>query len=164
MALPLVGGCAAEPRDDVDAAPVFIVGQDLDAIRGYLDGACCPKPDGLTAYLSFYDLLSPDRGYGGIGLDPAGTPTGLAHSWGAGPVNAYATATAFGADDLAIGLDLNASDRRGDLDRLVAGDYDANVEPLLRLFSHVRGTVYLRIGYEFDGHWNAEYRSPRRLA
>ena len=142
---------------------MFIVGQDLDAIRGYLDSACCPKPDGLTAYLSFYDLLSPERGYGGIGLDPAGTPTGLEHSWGAGPVNAYATATAFGADDLAIGLDLNASDRRGDLDRLVAGDYDANVAQLLRLFSHVRGTVYLRIGYEFDGRWNAEYRNPRRF-
>ena len=46
---------------------MFIVGQDLDAIRGYLDSACCPRPDGLTAYVSFYNLLSEAGGYGGSG-------------------------------------------------------------------------------------------------
>lgn len=160
----LAGGCA-EPVPDVDVArvpPVLIVGQDLASIRGYLDSGCCPAPDGLTAYLSFYDLVSEVRGYGGLGLDASGTPVDLEHSWGAGPVNAYRTATAFGVPDLAIGLDLNSGDRLGTMDRLVAGEYEANVDQLLRLFRHVRGTVYLRIGYEFDGNWNSDYRDPVR--
>ena len=158
----LLAGCA-QPEADVGESPVFIIGQDLDSIRGYLASGCCPAPDGLTAYLSFYDLLSDARGYGGIGLDAHGSPIDLEHSWGAGPVNAHATAAAFDVPHLAIGLDLGAGDRRASLDRLIAGEYDANVDQLLRLFRHVRGTVYLRIGYEFDGHWNTDYRDPVRF-
>ena len=149
----------AEPQA-IDQAPVFIVGQDLDSIRGYLGSGCCPRPDGLTAYLSLRNLRAEAAGYGGIGVDLDGEPIALEHSWGAGPVNAYKTATAFGIDDLAIGLSLNDNDRPGMPEAVVAGEFDANVDRLRHLFAAVEGSVYLRVGYEFDGAWNGAYRNP----
>ena len=153
---------AAEDGSGLDRLPVFIVGQDLGAIRGYLASGCCPRPDGLTAYLSFFNLRAEAGGYGGIGFDNAGQSLAAAHSWGSGPVDARKTATAFGIPDLAIGLHLIDSSGPGSLDRLIAGDYDGNIDKLLKLFALVEGTVYLRIGYEFDGAWNAAYADPVR--
>ncbi len=163
LALFLATACAAgEPGSVVDHPPVFIVGQDLGAIRGYLDSGCCPHPDGLTAYLSFFNLRSEAGGYGGVGFDNAGHPLADEHSWGSGPVDARKTATAFGIPDLAIGLHLIDASGRGSLDRLIAGDYDGNIGKMLELFALVEGTVYLRVGYEFDGAWNAAYADAAR--
>lgn len=162
MALALGAVCAASDDGLVDQPPVFLVGQDLGAIRGYLDSGCCPRPDGLTAYLSFFNLRSAAAGYGGIGFDNAGRPLPKVHSWGAGPVDARKTATAFGISDLAIGLHLIDTMGAGSLDRLVAGAYDANVDKLLQLAALVEGRVYLRVGYEFDGAWNVDYSDPAR--
>lgn len=163
LALLLAAACTA--RDDgavLDHSPVFIVGQDLGAIRGYLASGCCPRPDGLTAYLSFFGLRSAAAGYGGVGFDNAGEPLADEHSWGSGPVDARETATAFGVGDLAIGLHLIDTVGFASLDQLIAGEYDANVDKLRELFALVEGTVYLRIGYEFDGAWNAAYADPTR--
>ena len=156
LILPVAFAATDVARSTTDHPPVFIVGQDLDSIRGYLGSGCCSRPDGLTAYLSLRNLRSAVRGYGGIGVDLDGKPIALEHSWGAGPVNAYKTATEFGTDDLAIGLVLN------DLQAVIAGEYDASVDHLRHLFAAVKGSVYLRIGYEFDGAWNGEYRNPAR--
>ena len=163
LALLLAAACAAREDDAVlDHRPVFIVGQDLDAIRGYLTSGCCPRPDGLTAYLSLFNLRSKAAGYGGIGFDNAGAPPADEHSWGSGPVDARRTATSFGIPDLAIGLHLIDTSGSGSLDQLIAGEYNAHIDKLLKLFALVEGTVYLRIGYEFDGAWNAAYADPTR--
>lgn len=52
-------------------APRFIVGQDLDAIRGYIGSGCCPEPDALTACIGLYELLNAESNYGGLGIDTA---------------------------------------------------------------------------------------------
>ena len=143
---------------------LLFVGQDLDSIRGYVASGCCRAPDGLTAYLSLYNLRSGVDGFGGLGLDERGEPVDLEHSWGAGPVNAYRTATAFGAKHLAVGLDFTEAARAGGIDAILAGAYDAEIDHLGRLFAHVPGDVFLRIGYEFDGAWNAGYEDAGRYA
>ena len=153
---PLVVAASDVAAQTIEQPPVFIVGQDLDSIRGYLGSGCCPRPDGLTAYLSLRNLTSEVHGYGGIGVGLDGKPIALEHSWGAGGVNAYKTATEFGIDNLAVGLVLN------DLQALIAGEYDANVDQLRHLLAAVKGSVHLRIGYEFDGAWNGDYRNPAR--
>ena len=63
---------------------LFIVGQDLGSVRDYLASECCPSPDGSTAYLSFYNLLSEEAGFGGLGIDRDGKPIEREFDWGAG--------------------------------------------------------------------------------
>ena len=142
---------------------LLFIGQDLDSIRGYLASGCCPAPDGLTAYLSLYNLRSKADGFGGLGLNERGEPVDLEHSWGAGPVNAHRTATAFGAEHLAVGLDFTEGARPGGVDAILAGRYDAEIDHLQHLFGRVSGRVLLRIGYEFDGAWNAGYEDADRF-
>ncbi|MEO0424637.1 MAG: glycosyl hydrolase [Pseudomonadota bacterium] len=140
----------------------LIIGQDLDAIRGYLASDCCPAPDGLTAYLDLYNLLAPGT-FGGLGMDGEGRPLDFEHTWGAGPVSAYTTATAFGVRDIAIGLSITENDHPGELQRLAEGAHDDKIEQLARFAEVVQGKVYLRIGYEFDGAWNQGYENPERF-
>lgn len=134
----------------------LIIGQDLDAIRGYMASDCCPAPDGLTAYIDFYDIFTPDD-FGGLGLDADGNPSDLEFDWRAGPVSAYKTVTEFGVDGLAIGLSITENEHPGKLARLAAGEFDAEIRQLARFFSMIEGPVWLRIGYEFDGAWNQGY-------
>ena len=134
----------------------LIVGQDLDAIRGYMASDCCPRPDGLTAYIDFYDIFTPDD-FGGLGLDADGNPTELEFDWQAGPVSAYKTVTEFGVDGLAIGLSITENEHPGKLARLAAGEFDREIRRLAHFFSMIEGPVWLRIGYEFDGAWNQGY-------
>jgi hypothetical protein len=139
-----------------DPAKLLIIGQDLGAIRGYMASDCCPRPDGLTAYLDFYDILK-EGDFGGLGIDPNGDNPGFEFSWGAGPVGAYQTATEFGVDGLAIGLSITENEHPGGLGQLVDGDFDAEIRQLARFGSMIEGPIYLRIGYEFDGAWNRGY-------
>jgi len=134
----------------------LIIGQDLDAIRGYMGSDCCPTPDGLTAYIDFYDILTP-KDFGGLGLNTDGNPIELELDWQAGPVSAWKTASEFGVDGLAIGLSITENDHPGDLGRLAAGELDAEIRQLGHFFSMIEGPVWLRIGYEFDGAWNRGY-------
>ncbi len=134
----------------------LIIGQDLGAIRGYMRSDCCARPDGLTAYLDFYDLLKPGD-FGGLGIDADGEQVEFELSWGSGPNSAYLTATEFGAHDVAIGLSLTENEHPGELQRLVDGRHDDKIRQLARFATLVDGRVYLRIGYEFDGAWNEGY-------
>ena len=67
-------------------------------------------------------------------------------------------------EHLAIGLDIAEGAHPSALDALLAGAYDAEIDHLRQLFGHVRGVVFLRIGYVFDGAWNAGYRDAERFA
>ncbi|MEO0998002.1 MAG: glycosyl hydrolase, partial [Pseudomonadota bacterium] len=146
-------------------APLFIVGQDLGAIRGYVTSGCCVAADGTTAYVDFYDIRSADGGYGGLGIDLAGEPVAFEADWGSGPVNAYKAATEFAAGYLAIGLSITENEHPGGLDQLVAGERDAEIRQLAVFAHRVDATILLRIGYEFDGAWNRGYQdAPRFVA
>lgn len=148
-----------------DAAPppqhqkLLIMGQDLGAIRGYMSSDCCPRPDGLTAYVDFYDILK-EGDFGGLGIDADGQDAGFEFQWGAGPVSAYRTATEFGVDGLAIGLSITENEHPGKLQRLIDGEFDEHIRQLARFSALAKGPVYLRIGYEFDGAWNQGYQNP----
>jgi len=140
---------------------LLILGQDLGAIRGYMASDCCPRPDGLTAYLDFYDILK-DGDFGGLGIDKNGQDSGFEFDWGAGPVSAYRTATEFGVDGLAIGLSITENEHPGGLQQLIDGKFDEQIRQLAHFLSMVKGPVYLRIGYEFDGAWNEGYENPNK--
>lgn len=169
--------CAAPPSDMAprssdnsrSSAPTpphiekrLIVGQDLGAIRDYARKPGLAPPDGATAYIGLYNLFSEDEDYGGLGLNPAGQPIDLEGDWGAGPVSAHKTIAEFGYPDLAIGLFIADNDRPNGMSELVKGDHDDKIRHLARLFKYVEGTVFLRIGYEFDGNWNRGYEDTER--
>jgi len=160
---PQPGGADTLPSPTASIEPdkLLIIGQDLGAIRGYMASDCCPQPDGLTAYLDFYDLLK-DGDFGGLGLDVEGNEPDFELSWGAGPVSAYLTATEFGPADLAIGLSITENEHPGKLQQLVDGFFDDHIRRLGRFIQRIQGTVYLRIGYEFDGAWNEGYHNQSR--
>lgn len=149
----------ADPAGDDNK--LLIIGQDLDAIRGYMASECCPQPDGLTAYVYFYDILK-EGNFGGLGIDADGNPVNFEFSWGSGPVGAYQTATGFDVSSLAIGLSITENDHPGDLQRLVDGEYDEHIRHLALFMSLIEGPVYLRIGYEFDGAWNQGYEDAEK--
>ncbi len=161
----LIAGCAPtrtvasaqSGKATSDRNNLFFIGQDLDAIRDYVDSGCCVAADGATAYVGLYNVLSEELEFGGLGLDEKSDPISLEGSWGAGPVSAYKTATHFDVDHIAIGLFIANNEEPGALAALAAGQHDDKVRQLAKLFAHVRGTVFLRIGYEFDGAWNAGY-------
>jgi hypothetical protein len=114
------------------------------------------KPDGLTAYLDFYDILKPGD-FGGLGIDAAGEQLDFELSWGAGPNSAYLTATDFGVSDIAIGLSITENEHPGGLKKIVDGLHDDEIRQLAAFAAMVDGRVYLRTGYEFDGAWNEGY-------
>jgi hypothetical protein len=179
-AIAILAGCGDQPATNLadapaspssgidqsdDATRLFVIGQDLDAIRGYTSSDCCVKPDGTTAYLDFYDLVDPDAGFGGLGIDLAGDPVPGEADWGGGPANAYKTATGFDVDYLAIGLSITENEHPGGLDELVAGERDAEIRQLAMFADIVDATILLRVGYEFDGAWNQGYEdAPRYIA
>lgn len=162
-------GCAAPPgpavytNSDLQVPPqqqkLLIIGQDLGAIRGYMASDCCPGPDGLTAYVDFYDILK-EGDFGGLGIDRDGRDAGFEFDWGAGPVSAYGTATEFRVPGLAIGLSITENEHPGKLRLLIDGEFDEHIRQLARFSRLVTGPVYLRIGYEFDGAWNQGYQDP----
>lgn len=148
----------ANPRP----ARIYIIGQDLESIRGYFASGCCARPDGVTNYLDLYELRSRQSHFGGLGMDTAGVPAGVDRDAGGGVMNAYKAGTEFGVPGLALGLSITENDHPGALARLIAGEYDAEIHELGVLIGLHRGTTYLRIGYEFDGAWNKGYEQPQR--
>ena len=163
-----ISACSADrqPEPSVSSTAdtpqkLLIIGQDLGAIRGYMASVCCPQPDGLTAYVDFYDILK-EGDFGGLGINLDGNDAGFEFDWQAGPVSAWRTATEFGIDGLAIGLSITENEHPGKLQKLVDGEFDAEITQLARFMSLIEGPVYLRIGYEFDGAWNQGYENAPR--
>lgn len=155
------GGTPDQTGAVADHDKLLIIGQDLGAIRGYMASDCCPRPDGLTAYLDFYDILK-EGDFGGLGIDPDGNDSGFEFDWDAGPVSAWRTATEFGVDGLAIGLSITENEHPGGLQGIVDGVYDAEILQLAKFAGLIKGPIYLRIGYEFDGAWNQGYEDAEK--
>jgi len=133
MFLAAVCACSAE---DQQRQRLFIIGQDLGSVRDYAASECCPKPDGITMYLSFWDLLNEERDFGGLGIDADGNPIEREMDWGGGPNHAWNAAAEF-EGGLALGLWMPENSNPGGLARLAAGEYDANIRQLARFFSMV---------------------------
>ena len=155
--LAAVGFAVANTAAAADQKNIYIVGQDLDGLRGYYKSACCIAPNGTTAYLSLYSLLDRRKNFGGLGVNRKLKPFKNERGWGAGPVNAWTTATAFSVDHLAIGLSITEDAEPDGLLRIGAGAFDPEIKHLARFAKATGKVVLLRIGYEFDGHWNAGY-------
>lgn len=115
---------------------LLIVGQDLGAVAGYVEGVH-PTPGGVTTYTSLWDLN---------GLEERA-------NWGSGDVDGQAALDAYPQSALALGLHMVES--AGDeLNRLAEGGYDEQIERLGQFIRKAERPVFLRIGYEFDGPWN----------
>lgn len=161
----LQSGCAhsANTADIQSRENIYLIGQDLDAIRGYYDSKCCEAPDGTTAYLTLYNLLDAKLNYGGLGVDKKLKPTSSEVGWGSGPVSAWKSASEFEGEYLAIGLSITEQYEKNGLKRIVAGEFDREIVHLAAFAKATDRTVLLRIGYEFDGRWNAGYDNPARF-
>ena len=80
------------------------------------------------------------------------------------PLNAHKLATQYPDSAFSIGLNIAEGNGRstwakGGLADIVVGAYDVNTRRLAEFFKSIDNPVYLRIGYEFDGTWNARYES-----
>ena len=151
------GVSAKEPGQQL----IFIVGQYLGSIRAYYDSACCVKPDGNTAYINLYDVLSEQHMFSGLGIDAKGNPLDTEADTGAGLANVRKTAIDF-PGGLAIGLELVENRHPDALAHLIAGQYDDHIAHLARFVKMIDEPVWLRVGYEFDGMWNQGYGDPEQ--
>lgn len=160
----LLGLLVASPVLAGDDAPpaLFIVGQDLTAIRGYMRSDCCALANGTTAYVSLYSVLDPAANYGGLGIDGDGNPVTSEAGWGAGPVSAWKSVHEFNVDHLAIGLWIAENANPGGLSAIASGKYNEHIDQLGRFIRQSGVTVLLRIGYEFDGAWNQGFDDTAR--
>lgn len=119
----------------------LFIGQDLDAVgglenynKGYID--YIGEPAGVTTYTGIGDL-------GGLyTLD----------NWGAGDVCAQYYIEDESFDDVMIAIGLSMV---GDLEAINNGSLDENIESMGNWITEADRPVFLRIGYEFDGEWNA---------
>ncbi len=157
----LAAGCGDPVGARSHDTDLLILGQDLEAYRGYVEAGIAPSPDGITQYLKFFNLLDEAKAFGGLGLDADGNPVETIAEWGGGPTNAWTATQISEVPYLAIGLSLAEHEHEGlqpgALARVAAGDYDAQIEQLVRFATSTEKTILLRIGYEFEGAWNIGY-------
>jgi len=136
---------------------LLIIGQEQGSVAEYVSGcAKCPTPGGVTTYLGFYDLLSANAGFGGLGEDAAGNAAPDA-DWGAGKTSAARMRERYPHSALVLGLDFSNGRRPGGLAEVARGVHDDKIARLAKFFAATSQPVYLRIGYEFDGSWNQGY-------
>lgn len=138
-----------EKFEPADGKVILFVGQELDAIGGaapYTDGYFdhFTAPGGFTQYTGFH------AGKNSPGLKGL---TSYA-DWGDGPEDMSVTTTAplLKNSCLAIGLDIS----NGNDSVTAAGDHDSLIYKLANWIKNLSDRpVFLRIGYEFNGHeWN----------
>ncbi len=141
---------------------LLILGQDLYSLSEYVDSGYFPEPAGVTTYLAFYSLLNSSfPAFGALGQDINGDSADNV-DWGAGPVNAWKTATLFTQSSIAIGLNIaegsgNYLWAKGGLADIGVGAYDDHIRHLAKFCKSINNSIFLRIGYEFDGSWNSGY-------
>ena len=159
MFFPLCACAGANPPSA--GRTLLIVGQDFESIAKYRDECSeCPAPGGVTTYLGFYDLLSPDAQFGGLGETPDGKPAADG-DWGAGPASARRLAAAFPRSTLVLGVDISNGRREDGLAQIARGEHDDKIARLAQFCRSLQQPVHLRLGYEFDGAWNAGYQDHR---
>lgn len=122
---------------------LLFIGQDLGSVgglevydEGYLDHLDNHKPYGVTTYTSIPSLA---------GLESSA-------NWGAGTIHAqaYLEEERFDHTALSIGLYLV-----GKLRKIHRGRYNESIIKLALWIRASKRPVFLRIGYEFEGEWNA---------
>lgn len=138
--------------EPADGKCLFFIGQDLTATGGldtYTNGYVdfFDAPAGVTIYTN----LSPkDESYGyyNRGLDGLKTKA----NWGAGDScgQYYIKDATYKNSTLAIGLSMVNHEKN-----VAKGDHDDLIKELGSWIQFTNRPVFLRIGYEFDGHdWN----------
>ena len=119
-----------------DLAPeqgvLLSIGQDVDSINDYHESISVVA-GGVTNYLGITSL-------GGL--------TSNAES-GAGRNNIAELVTLYPNATLVVGVSMN-----GVIDDVADGDYDNNIDILLKTLASYQRPVYLRWAYEVDGPWN----------
>ena len=146
-----------------DEKVLLIIGQDLGSVREYTESACCPTPAGVTTYLGLYKILDKSYQYGGIGIDPNGKALDYYADWGGGISSLYSLMQEYPNSAIAIGLSMTENEHPGALQRLIDGDYDKEILHLTRLVKTHPHPIYMRVGYEFDGMWNAGYGDRQKF-
>ncbi len=140
-----------------DGDIIMIIGQDLGSVRDYSKSDCCPVPGGVTTYIGLYNIFSEGHKYGGMGIDDKGNPLDYYADWGGGISSLYSLIQEYPSSAIAIGLSMTENQHPGGLSDLIAGKFDGEIKHLAQLMKTHNNPVYLRIGYEFDGMWNAGY-------
>lgn len=137
---------------------LLAIGQDLASMAGYREGGM-PEPGAVVAYVSFYMLTQDNYGinYGATGLDNSGNFTGVDTDWGAGPLNASSSALGWEQSALILAMSITENWNQNGLQGIANGQFEQHIDKLA-LFCNTfpDKNIFLRIGYEFDGRWNAE--------
>ena len=173
MGLAALGGCGYTKQDAIapDSSKAFsettfapdsgqiilFVGQDLDSVRDYTRSECCPVPAGITTYIGLFNVLDPNVRFGGMGIDENQKPLDDFANWGAGDSSLYTVMQEYPDSAIAIGLSMTENEHPGAMKELIAGERDREIKHLATLLKKHPRPVFLRIGYEFDGMWNAGY-------
>lgn len=137
---------------------MLVIGQDLGSIQNYVSSGYFPTPSGVTSYVDFYNLANPSAYYpfGGLGEKLDGTVASDI-DWGAGPLNTHNAALGYPNSILVFGLSMTEDYAPNGLTKIANGDYDAEITRLANFIKDKKKPVFVRIGYEFDGHWNTGY-------
>lgn len=131
---------------------LFFIGQDMGATGGldqYTDGYCdfFETPSGITVYTNISPGVE-SFGYYNKGLDGLKTTS----NWGAGDscAQCYIDDSTYENSLLSIGLSIVNHEKK-----IAKGQHDKLVKDLGVWIKNIKRPVFLRIGYEFDGHdWN----------
>lgn len=138
----------------VDGKTMLIIGQDLGSVAGYVNSGKFPTPAGVTMYTDIYSMA---------GLNNV-------TNYGAGDIGLQKAMDDYPNSALSIGLwmveeaDGQGEDHPNGLTEIINGQHD-NELIKFRDFAkrNAPRPIYLRIGYEFDGPWNA-YNPSRYIA
>ena len=152
-----LGWCAQGKFVPKDNKVLLIIGQDNDSINGYTSSGLFPEPGGVTNYSTPFHPA--DLG----GMNAHGILQNF--EYGSGPMN-FSTAMKENPNSaLSIGLFISGNspyDRNRNLtatdalNEIVNGQHDVNLIQLADFAKSVAPRpIFLRIGYEFDGPWNA---------
>ncbi len=124
-----------------DGTRLLFIGQDLDAIAGYVQSGKFPIPAGTVTYAYPMDSAA--------GLLPTRS------SWGSGDLCMEENVKTYPNSLIALGVSIVEKDENHEsLNKLVEGAYDKELEILANNIKFANRPVYVRIGYEFDGMWN----------
>jgi Secretion system C-terminal sorting domain/Glycosyl hydrolase family 26 len=112
---------------------LLFIGQDMNAVNGYKNSGSFQTPAGVTTY-----------------INDSNTALRSTTDWGAGPLNAVQTARENPNSTISMGYYMVNQTAA-----IIAGQRDNQIRDLANYISEVNRPVFLRIGYEFDGAWNA---------
>lgn len=112
---------------------LMFVGQDMNSVNGYKNSGAFQTPAGVTTY-----------------INDGNTALRSTTDWGAGPLNAVQTASENPNSCISIGYYMV-----NQTNAIASGQRDNQIRDLANYISEVNRPVFLRIGYEFDGAWNA---------